>query len=479
MRWSDFSWIRKVEYSSEESIFYNKHMLNGVLRTVNYYEKGFLNNMQTTKLGNKVYNGRTLIGMLNGDSFQKVFTSSMLRRIEAMADYIYDESAFSLRDENTKINHERNLKVTTAVLIFKLFIYYTQALTTITNAKHADKIAKKCFYEIIMYMNAGEEFDEIITLGNESYDKAMLKLDSNHKSDKYAWDDEREFILFTLLLNRNIENSFSYDFIKVMSEVYSHRIGKTAVQLESYKPESIAHDIIKKCIVDLNALSLDMEVKNRMMLKLNSLFEESIFDSEKEAELIRAALIYTNNRRPTMKCERLFSENKDKYNYKGVVYHGFRDIGYGANPRTLLQDYHDGFISCSKDLAIAAEFSGYGDYVDEYQTAGHKYNDGLYVLEILIDDNVEAIDIEQLLKDSYKKYPGKYENMFKSYIREKEVLLKLPMVSYNILSQEEIEKRLGKTRDNKWETYRRTENGLNVAAPEIIKPKPLPGSGIF
>ena len=32
MRWSDFSWIRKVEYSSEESIFYNKHMLNGVLR---------------------------------------------------------------------------------------------------------------------------------------------------------------------------------------------------------------------------------------------------------------------------------------------------------------------------------------------------------------------------------------------------------------------------------------------------------------
>lgn len=453
MKWNEFTWVRKVEYYSEESMFYNKRLLGSLLRTVNYFEHGFCNSAQTQRLGGKLFNGRDVKELLNGESFKILFTDSMLRRIEVMADYIYDEGAYTIRKENIKTNHERNLKVSTVIILFELFTYYSQALVNLTNAKHADQIAKRCYYEIIMYCEAGEYFDEIITRGNELYDKSMKEIDPKYKGDKYAWDEEREFILFAEAIRRNITNSYTYDMITVLASVYSHRIGKTAFELERFKPESVAHEIIKKCILDLNSLSLDMTVKNRMMNKLNSLFEESIFDKEREAELVRAALIYANNRRPTMKCEKLFNTNKEKYDYKGIVYHGFRDIGYGVNPRKLLEEYHDGFISCSKDLAIAAEFSGYNDIQDMDQ--GHKYNDGLYVLEILIDENVDAIDIEKLLEDSYKKHPGKYETMYKSYIREKEVLLKLPMVSYNILSQDEVEKRLASNKSDKWETYNR------------------------
>lgn len=453
MKWNDFTWVRKVEYYSEESMFYNKRLLGSLLRTVNYFEQGFCNSAQVQRLGCKLFDGRDVKELLNGASFKILFTDSMLRRIEVMADYIYDEGAPTLRCENIKTNHERNLKVSTVAILFELFTYYSQALVRLTNAKHADRIAKRCYYEIIMYCGADEYFDELITTGNEMYDKSMKEIDHKHKGNKYAWDDEREFVLFGDIIRRNITNSFNYDMITVMASTYSHRIGKTTIELERLKPENVAHEIIKKCIVDLNSLNLDMAVKNRMMNKLNSLFEESIFDKEKEVELVRAALIYANNRRPTMKCEKLFNDNKEKYDYKGIVYHGFRDIGYGLNPRRLLEEYHDGFISCSKDLAIAAEFSGYNDIGD--MEPGRKYNDGLYVLEILIDENVEAIDIEKLLEDSYKKYPGKYEQMYKSYIREKEVLLKLPMVSYNILSQEEVEKRLKPTKSDKWETYNR------------------------
>lgn len=470
MKFSDFHIGRVVEHYSEESLYYNKDNISRLLRTVNYFEAMFVNTSRQNELSQLLWTNGKFSNNILTSKLEDVLSKTLLRRCQAMADYIYDESAWDYKsNKNLKeIDHDKNLKLASIMIAMKLVTFYTSVIVTRIPAPKADKFLTTLYYQIIDHYDAIDIIDEIIYSANESYDKRSLENNKDHECNRYAYDSEREYIFFRAM-NRNPLNSYNRDMSKWVSTIMCTDIGRARFDIEQHRPSKVVHDIIQKAIVDINGISIDLETKNRMLGTLNTLFNESIFDEQKEFELIRSALVYNNNRRPTIKCNELFDKHKEKYGYKGIVYHGFRThniYGHQVFPKNLLKEYHDGFISCSKDLSIAASFAETADGDEDFSE-----RDRMCVLEILIDDNVEAIDIERILSDAHEKSPAKYDQLYMSYLREKEVLLKLPMVSYNILTAEEVHKRINPEKENKWRDFKDDIDNNNV----INKAKPLQG----
>lgn len=458
MKTSDFCWNREIGFSSEESLYLNKGRLQAILRTVNYFENGFLSSSEAQKIGRLMY-----AQTLRVEEIEEMILSRRLkRRIHTMADYVYDELRYCEPNEKEKINDELNINFNHICLSLQLLTFYSQGIVRRMSGIEADRELVKAYYRIVRELGLCDFLDECLREANKDYIKNEYIFDKEDY-DEFSYTPAHEYALFDKILRRNIINTYSFDSKKHLINSLSNTIGTYDLNRQKYDPMNNVYNILKNTMIDISSSSIPLENKNKLVRALTNLASDTMFDEQKQLELMQSALVYHNNRRPVMKCNELFEKHKDKYKYKGVVYHGFVNTGTMYTVKNELKNYYtDGFISCSKDIKTASLFAGMDEYNDFYEHESHRAMTG-YIIEILIDDEVEAIDLESLLVDMYNSSKATYRGLYKSYRKEKEVLLKLPIVSYRLLSPQEISKRLNESKDEeKWDKLGEENNKIQT-----------------
>lgn len=471
MKSGDFTWNKDVRFTSGESLYFNKDRLRSMVRTVNYFENGFLSSAEGSKLNRLTFRDYVSINSIE----EMIMSTRLKRRIIAMADYTYDELRYSEPDKTSEIDDEMNIKFNQLCLTLQLITFYSQGIVRQMSGREADAEIVKSYYRIIRELDLCDFIDDCLKEANKRY----IEMDSIFEKDDYnefSYTPSHEYALFDKLLMRNITNTYSFDCKQHLINCLTSTIGTNELNVAHYDPMTNVHRILKNTMMDISSSSIPLENKNKLVKVLTDLADDAMFDEEKQLELMRSALVYTNRRRPTMRCNELFEKNKETYSYKGIVYHGFVNTGTMYNVKHELKEhYKDGFISCSKSLKTASSFAGIADYFDDYEYETNRVPSG-YVIEILIDDDVEAIDLESLLVDMYNESKSKYQTLYRSYRKEQEVLLKLPIVSYRLLSHQEVLKRLKEEKkEEKWNKMGEENNTLS----EDNKPKPLQTKDFF
>ena len=190
------------------------------------------------------------------------------------------------------------------------------------------------------------------------------------------------------------------------------------------------YEAIRDLKTELLCKNMDEVLKEKMLSKLNELINDNDFDDINEYNELKSILMY-GGERPVDKSKKLMERYCDieKYKYKGVVYHGFYNVEGTVDVIGALRYYENGYISCSKDINIAKSFS-------------HTYDSGLFggILEIYVDDDIEAIDVEKILKDEFDKSQNIYKELYNNFIHEKEVLIKMPIKKFKYISPSDYER---------------------------------------
>ena len=219
----------------------------------------------------------------------------------------------------------------------------------------------------------------------------------------------------------------------MISNYYSSIIGSyniiTGRDLQFESKYSL-YEAIRDLKTELLCKNMDKALKERMLSKLNELINDNDFDDINEYNELKSILSY-GGERPVDKSEKLMERYGDieKYKYKGVVYHGFHNVEGTIDVIGALRYYENGYISCSKDINIAKSFS-------------HTYDSGLFggILEIYVDDDIEAIDVEKILEDEFNKSQNIYKKLYNNFIHEREVLIKMPIKKFRYISPSDYER---------------------------------------
>lgn len=437
MKFNDFTLVDYSKNGRNDSKFYNMKNLSENYKVITYFLNYFSNPKIMTLINHN--------GELDPYAFKNDLPNSIYKRIDIMAEYIMDEKTSSndLRhviDITPTKNY--NMELLKTVLAIKLSLMITSSFSRKQPVEYLDDYFKKLFYKIITRYDVGEILDEII------YSKGILeetlandKNDPKRKRDlDYDFNKDKEYSIILSVLKVNLNNINHYINIKnLISNYYSSMIGSydiiTGRDLQFESKYSL-YEAIRDLRTELLCKNMDEALKERMLSKLNELINDNDFDDINEYNELKSILSY-GGERPVDKSEKLMERYGDieKYKYKGVVYHGFHNVEGTIDVIGALRYYENGYISCSKDITIAKNFS-------------HTYDSGLFggILEIYVDDDIEAIDVEKILEDEFNKSQNIYKKLYNNFIHEKEVLIKMPIKKFKYISPSDYERYYSKNK---------------------------------
>lgn len=425
MKYNDFTMIDYSKNGRNDSKFYNMKNLSANYKIATY----FLNYFANPEIMHLINKGCELDPCI----FSNNLPNSIYKRIDIMAEYVIDEKTTYFEYKpviDIKPIKDNDMELLKMVLVVKLSLMITSSFSRKQPVKNLDDYFIKLFYKIITRYGVGESLDEII------YNKGNLKENIvNDKSEEkqkieldYDFNKDKEYAIITSILKININNITRYVEIKrLISNYYSSIIGSynifTGRDLQFESKYSL-YEAIRDLKTELLCKNMDDDLKEKMLSKLNDLINDSDFDDINEYKELYSNLSY-GGERPVYKSEKLMERYGDieKYKYKGVVYHGFHNVDGTADVMGALRYYENGYISCSKDINIAKSFSNTGI-------------SSLFggIIEIYVDDDMEAIDVEKILEDEFNKSQNIYKNLYNNFIGEKEVLIKMPINKFRYIS---------------------------------------------
>lgn len=425
MKYNDFTMIDYSKNGRNDSKFYNMKNLSANYKIATY----FLNYFANPEIMHLINKGCELDPCI----FSNNLPNSIYKRIDIMAEYVIDEKTTYFEYKpviDIKPIKDNDIELLKMVLAVKLSLMITSSFSRKQPVKNLDDYFIKLFYKIITRYGVGESLDEII------YNKGNLKENIvNDKSEEkqkieldYDFNKDKEYAIITSILKININSITRYVEIKrLISNYYSSIIGSynifTGRDLQFESKYSL-YEAIRDLKTELLCKNMDDDLKEKMLSKLNDLINDSDFDDINEYKELYSNLSY-GGERPVYKSEKLMERYGDieKYKYKGVVYHGFHNVDGTADVIGALRYYENGYISCSKDINIAKSFSNTGI-------------SGLFggIIEIYVDDDMEAIDVEKILEDEFNKSQNIYKNLYNNFIGEKEVLIKMPINKFRYIS---------------------------------------------
>lgn len=437
MKFNDFTLLDYSKNGRNDSKFYNMKNLSENYKVITYFLNYFSNPKIMTLINHN--------GELDPYAFKNDLPNSIYKRIDIMAEYIMDEKTSSNGIRNVidiTPTKNYNMELLKTVLAVKLSLMITSSFSRKQPVEYLDDYFKKLFYKIITRYGVGEILDEII------YSKGILeetlandKNDPKRKRDlDYDFNKDKEYSIILSVLKVNLNNINPYIIIKnLISNYYSSMIGSydiiTGRDLQFESKYSL-YEAIRDLRTELLCKNMDEALKERMLSKLNELINDNDFDDINEYNELKSILSY-GGERPVDKSEKLMERYGDieKYKYKGVVYHGFHNVEGTIDVIGALRYYENGYISCSKDITIAKNFS-------------HTYDSGLFggILEIYVDDDIEAIDVEKILEDEFNKSQNIYKKLYNNFIHEKEVLIKMPIKKFKYISPSDYERYYSKNK---------------------------------
>lgn len=431
MKFNDFTMIDYSKNGRNDSKFYNMKNLSENYKIATY----FLNYFSNPKIISIINPN----GQLDPYAFRNDLPNSIYKRIDIMAEYIIDErTTFYNYTPVVDITPSKddNMELLKMVLAVKLSLMITSNFSRKQPVKYLDDYFKKLFYKIVTRYGVGEILDEII------YSKGILEeMYTNDKNDQkrkrdldYDFNKDKEYAIILSVLKVNLNNINPYSNIKnLISNYYSSMIGSYDIMTGrdlQFESKYSLYEAIRDLRTELLCKNMDDELKEKMLSKLNELINDNDFDDINEYKELSSTLCY-GGERPVDKSEKLMERYGDieKYKYKGVVYHGFHNVDGTADVIGALRYYENGYISCSKDITIAKNFS-------------HTYDSGLFggIIEIYVDDDIEAIDVEKILEDEFDKSQNRYKNLYNSFIHEREVLIKMPIKKFKYISPSDYDR---------------------------------------
>lgn len=437
MKFNDFTLVDYSKNGRNDSKFYNVKNLSENYKIATYFLNYFSNPKIMTLINHN--------GELDPYAFKNDLPNSIYKRIDIMAEYIMDERTTSYDFRHVidiTPTKDYNMELLKTVLAVKLSLMITSSFSRKQPVEYLDDYFKKLFYKIITRYGVGEILDEII------YGKGILEeIFANDKNDPkrkrdldYDFNKDKEYSIILSVLKVNLNNINPRIIIKnLISNYYSSMIGSydiiTGRDLQFESKYSL-YEAIRDLRTELLCKNMDEALKERMLSKLNELINDNDFDDINEYNELKSILSY-GGERPVDKSEKLMKRYGDieKYKYKGVVYHGFHNVEGTIDVIGALRYYENGYISCSKDITIAKNFS-------------HTYDSGLFggILEIYVDDDIEAIDVEKILEDEFNKSQNIYKKLYNNFIHEKEVLIKMPIKKFKYISPSDYDRYYSKNK---------------------------------
>lgn len=436
MKFNDFTLVDYSKNGRNDSKFYNMKNLSENYKVVTYFLNYFSNPKIMTLINHN--------GQLDPYAFKNDLPDSIYKRIDIMAEYIMDEKTASY-DFRPVIDitptKDYNIELLKTVLAVKLSLMLTSSFSRKQPVEYLDDYFKKLFYKIITRYGVGEILDKII------YNKGIGEISANDKNDQkqkrdldYDFNKDKEYAIILSVLKVYLNNiNPRIDIKNLISNYYSSIIGSyniiTGRDLQFESKYSL-YEAIRDLRTELLCKNMDEALKERMLSKLNELINDNDFDDINEYNELKSILSY-GGERPVDKSEKLMERYGDieKYKYKGVVYHGFHNVEGTIDVIGALRYYENGYISCSKDITIAKNFS-------------HTYDSGLFggILEIYVDDDIEAIDVEKILEDEFNKSQNIYKKLYNNFIHEKEVLIKMPIKKFKYISPSDYDRYYSKNK---------------------------------
>lgn len=450
-KFSDFRILNVEKNICPGSIYFNKRTLHNQGRIASYFELYFAKNI-TKELSPYLY------GNVQESSYDRLFEDFIMRKIGAMGECMYEEKFYNEKAENVdyngfKLDHEENKKMLKFTITCKLLNVYYSKLVHLYSINVAEAKLEKLMYEASLYWKVDDIFDYIITRGEKITEeptpepkqqeggiefvqpyKLNKKKEEPKFKDDYNYNRNKEIALFQTILDQTLFcDSNSSLKGRLLSQFRSNYDRFDRLNYDLNNPNFNVLNIIKDSMLKISMVKMDLEVKDKVLRSLQKIMDDEAFKEEKTFINIQSVLEY-NGRRPNKTCEQLIENYSKTHGYVGKVYHGFRDRdGFRKSAEDILKDYKEGFISCSKDIRVAKNFAmGYDDDGYSTQFGG--------VIEMIIKEEDVAIDIEQILKDEHDKNSLLYGRLYDAYIREHEVLLKLPVITYNVLYRDEVNK---------------------------------------
>ena len=445
MKYNDFKMIDYSKNGRNDSKFYNMKNLSNNYKLVTY----FINYFSNHKIMTVINRGK---GEVDPYLFKNDLPDFIYKRIDVMTEYIIDEKTnfFNSAAVDIVTKKDDNVELLKMVISVKIALMLTSSFSRKQPVKSIDEYFRTLFYKILTHYGVGEIIDDII-LNKGNIEKIIINNTNNKESEKqekeldYDFNRDKEYAIMTSIINVNLNSIDRYSNMKdSISIQYSSLIGSYNIMTGrdiQFENKYSLYEAIRDLKTELLCKNLDEEFKEKMLSKINDLISDKNFDDVNEYKNLSSTLCY-GGERPVDKSEKLMERYGDieKYKYKGIVYHGFHNVNGTADVIGALRYYENGYISCSKDIRIAKNFS-------------NTYESGLFggIIEIYVDETVEAIDIEKILEDEFNKSNNRYKDLYNNFIHEKEVLIKMPIKKYRYISPSEYERCYSKNK--KYSTY--------------------------
>lgn len=447
MKFNEFIIDNYFENVRSDSKFFNKENMKAVNKIVTFFDNYFINASVLSRL------------KANDMIFDFSIPKDLINRIEVLANYLYDEQptyGYGYQGNGYKLDkRDDNLIILKVTLATKILLAYTSHNIRKQTVENIDNYFSSLFYKIVCTFDAFDQIDNIVYYRGK---KNIKKTEDNNNENvipntpitvndwknkdvepDYDYDRNKETALITALIRININFiSRNIDLSLEIAQKYSAYL-KIVEDMNPFVTDFAfvnklaLFNLIKDIKTETISKDLYDEDKQNIINKIDELLDSNTFDNIIKYNEIKTVLTYGGDR-PDFQCEKLMNKYLADYKYTGVVYHGFYNRNGVPDVLSVLRHYENGFISCSKDLRTAKNFSRRG---------GSDCNMFGGVLEIYIDEDIEAIDVEKILTDAYNKEKSVYRGMYTSFINEKEVLIKMPIKKYRLLTPRDIDVILG------------------------------------
>lgn len=461
MKYNDF---KMTDYSlnvRSDSKFFNRENMSAVSKTVTYFNNYFINPGILSRLES------------NDMIFDYSIPSDLVDRMDTFAKFIYDEKpdygygAYS--GSSYKLDkRDSNITILKVIVATKLLLAYTSGNVRKQPIDNLDMYFSKVFYKIVYAFDAFDVIDSIVYYRGkkdisdnnieESKQNMVTVNEWKNKDIKpdYDYNRNKETALITAIIRTNINYySRNNNLPLIVGEKYSGYLN-IVEDMNPFVSDFRFVDKLKlfNLITDMKTETIcnniDSEEKSAIIEKIDGILNDGVFDNVTKFKEINKALTY-GGYRPDNDCKKLMDRYIGDYKYTGVVYHGFYNGNGTPDVLSVLRHYDGGYISCSKDLRTAKNFARGGSECNMFGG----------ILEIYIDEDIEAIDIEKILQDAYDKEKTVYRNLYNSFINEKEVLIKMPIKKYRLLTPVDVNRILGD------EQYLQEYKPLDKKPPEV------------
>lgn len=460
MKYNDF---KMTDYSlnvRSDSKFFNRENMSAVSKTVTYFNNYFINPGILARLES------------NDMIFDYNIPSDLVDRMDTFAKFIYDEKpdygygAYS--GSSYKLDkRDSNITILKVIVATKLLLAYTSGNVRKQPIDNLDMYFSNVFYKIVYAFDAFDVIDSIVyyrgkkDINNNTEESKQNMVTVNDWKNKdikpdYDYNRNKETALITAIIRTNINcYSRNNNLPLIVGEKYSGYLN-IVEDMNPFVSDFRFVDKLKlfNLITDMKTETIcnniDSEEKSAIIEKIDGILNDGVFDNITKFKEINKALTY-GGYRPDNDCKKLMDRYIGDYKYTGVVYHGFYNGNGTPDVLSVLRHYDGGYISCSKDLRTAKNFARGGSECNMFGG----------ILEIYIDEDIEAIDIEKILQDAYDKEKTVYRNLYNSFINEKEVLIKMPIKKYRLLTPVDVNRILGD------EQYLQEYKPLDKKPPEV------------